>query len=658
MNINKPFQSAVRLYQAGKLRQAEHILKKIVKVRPDFDAYLYLGNILQDMGQREEAIICYEKAIGLNPEFAGTYYNIAAIMQEEGRLDEAIAYYRKVLEFDPHYAETYNSIGVVLQSKGQYDEAVTYFRKAVEIDPDFAVAYSNLGNILLKQEYPEEAIACYRKALDLNPNYAKAYCNMGIVFQEKGLLDEAIAHYRKALQLNPNLAEAASNLGRVFHGRGQFDDAETYYRRALQLKPDFPLCYSNLLLLMNYSSRHTPEAVFAEHLQFAKQCAAGLSSAVLPHTNDRTTSRRLKIGYVSPDFRRHSVNYFLEPVLASHRHEQFEVFCYSDVVTPDAVTERLKGYADQWRDVAGMPDGKAADLIREDGLDILVDLAGHTGLNRMLLFARKPAPVQVSWLGYPNTTGLSTVDYRIVDGYTDPPGLTDPFYTEQLVRMPESFLCYQPDSDSPETGDLHAMTSGHITFGSFNNFTKETPEVLALWAEMLARIPGSRLLLKAKGFSDRVAKDLVEGVFTGRGIDSGRIELLAHETSFAGHLGLYHRIDIALDTFPYNGTTTTCEALWMGAPVITLAGHTHASRVGMSLLTNIGLPGFVAATSEEYLAIAVGLANDLNRLKSLRGSLRDRMKKSALMNAERFTANLESCYREMWRRYYAEGIGS
>jgi protein O-GlcNAc transferase len=267
------------------------------------------------------------------------------------------------------------------------------------------------------------------------------------------------------------------------------------------------------------------------------------------------------------------------------------------------------------------------------------------------LFARKPAPVQASWLGYPNTTGLKTIDYRIVDSYTDPPGLTDPFYTEQLVRMPESFLCYMPDSDSPEVGDLQAMTSGHITFGSFNNFTKETPEVLALWAEMLARIPDSRLLLKAKGFGDRETKDRVAGVFMEKGIDSERIELLAHETSFSGHLGLYNRIDIALDPFPYNGTTTTCEALWMGAPVITLAGNTHASRVGMSLLTNIGLPELVAATPEEYLTIAVDLANDLTRLRSLRESLRDRMKKSTLTDSNKFIAGIEALYRRMWERW-------
>jgi protein O-GlcNAc transferase len=652
MNIKKLFQSAVQYYQTGNLRQAEHILKTIVKVRPgNFDVCLYLGNILQDMGQREEAILYYRKAIGLRPEFAGTYYNIAAIMQEEGRLDEAIAHYRKVLDLDPDYAGTYNSIGVVFQSKGQYDEAMTYFRKAIEIDPYFIAAYSNLGNVLLKEEYLDEAIACYRKALDLNPNYAKAYCSMGIALQDKGLLDEAIAHYQKAMQLDPNLAEAVSNLGRVYHARGLFDDAEKCYRRALQLKPDFSLCYSNLLLLMNYSSRHTPEAVFAEHVQFEKQCAAPFYSAVLPHTNDRSTSRRLKIGYVSPDFRRHSVNYFLEPVLASHSHAQYEVFCYSDVFTPDAVTERLQGYTDQWRNIAGMPDELVAELIRKDGIDILVDLAGHTGYNRMLLFARRPAPVQVSWLGYPNTTGLSAIDYRIVDGYTDPPGLTDPFYTEQLLRMPESFLCYMPDKNSPAVGDIQAMTSGHITFGSFNNFTKETPEVLALWAEMLASIPDSRLLLKAKGLSDRETKDRVAGVFTEKGINSGRIDLLAHETSFSGHLGLYNRIDIALDPFPYNGTTTTCEALWMGVPVITLAGNTHASRVGLSLLMNIGLPELVATTSEEYLAIAVDLANDLARLRSLRESLRDRVKKSTLTDSKKFIAGMEALYRRMWEKW-------
>ena len=402
---------------------------------------------------------------------------------------------------------------------------------------------------------------------------------------------------------------------------------------------------------MLYNPRYEAQTIFFEHLKFANQFEGPLLPGITPHRNEKTPGRRLRIGYVSPDFRRHSVAYFIEPVIAFHNREDFEIFCYSLAPVEDEVTDRIRGYANHWTSIVGMSDAMAAESIREDGIDILVDLSGHTSNNRILLFARKPSPVQVSWIGYPATTGLSTMDYKIVDGYTDPPGLTDPYYTEHLIRLPESFLCYLPDKESPEVKALPALKSGHITFGSFNNFTKETPEVLALWSEMLKRIPHSRLILKAKSFTDGGSRDYVMGIFAGHGIDPERIELLAYALSFPGHLGLYNRIDIALDPFPYNGTTTTCEALWMGVPVITLAGNTHASRVGMSLLSNIGLPEFVAKTSEEYLAITVNLADDLNRLRSLRESLRERMNKSALTDSKKFIAGIEALYRRIWEKW-------
>ena len=338
-------------------------------------------------------------------------------------------------------------------------------------------------------------------------------------------------------------------------------------------------------------------------------------------------------------------------MLASHTHERFEIFCYSDVLAPDNVTERLQGYADRWHNIADMQDEEVAELVLKDGIDILVDLAGHTGNNRMLLFARKPAPVQVSWLGYPNTTGLSTMDYRFVDPYTDPHGLTDPFYTEKLLRLPESFLCYLPDENSPDVGYLPETVSGHITFGSFNIFTKMTEEVLALWADILKNIPNARLLLKTKSFSDKQICAKVMKIFSQKGIYSERVELLGHQEHFLKHLSLYNRIDIGLDTFPYNGTTTTCEALWMGVPVITLAGNNHASRVGVSLLTNTGLEDLIAKTHDEYVDIAVNLAADTRRLQKLRRNLRPMMKNSPLTDAKRFTDNLENSYRHMWEMW-------
>jgi predicted O-linked N-acetylglucosamine transferase (SPINDLY family) len=418
------------------------------------------------------------------------------------------------------------------------------------------------------------------------------------------------------------------------------------------MKPDFATSYSNLLLSMNYT-HHDTGTIFQEHLNYARQFAASLASDIPPYTNELIPDRRIRIGYVSPDFRRHSVNYFIEPVLAAHTREQFEVFCYSDVVSPDEVSHRIQTYPVQWRDIVGMTDAQIAALVRSDRIDILVDLAGHTGYNRMLLFARKPAPVQVSWLGYPNTTGLKAVDYRIVDGYTDPPGLTDPFYTEKLTRMPESFLCYQPEQDSPEIGPLPSLQAGHITFGSFNIISKVTPEAVALWADILKKVPDAKLFLKAKSLFDKGTREYLGALFLQQGIPMDRLIFKFHTASYKEHLAMYNSIDIALDTFPYNGTTTTCEALWMGVPVVTLAGDRHASRVGKSLLTNIGLPELVAETENAYIDIAVKLAADIDRLRFLRERLREMMRQSPVCDATGFTANLENCYREMWRTYCA-----
>jgi protein O-GlcNAc transferase len=578
--------------------------------------------------------------------------NAALEYLRAGNVREAERIFRNILKIQPNNVSALHFTGVICYKRKEYAPAITYIKKALQFGPDYADAYNNLGSVLQEIGQLDEAIACYLKALDLNPHFDRAHYNLGAAFKEKWRFADAIAQYQEAIRVNPYLFEAYNNLGLALQDQGKLEDAEEYYRCALRIKPDFALCYSNLLLLMNYNSRHDAQAVFSEHLRFSNQVAEPLYPVNSHHTNDRSPSRRLKIGYVSPDFRRHSVNYFIEPVLASHSHEQFEVYCYSDVLRPDQVTERLQGYADQWRDIAGMPDEQVGELIRKDGIDILIDLAGHTGYNRMLLFARKPAPIQVSWLGYPNTTGLKTMDYRLVDAYTDPPGLTDPYYTEKLVRLPESFLCYQPDTDSPAVGSLPALKTGYITFGSFNIFPKVSQETFALWARVLKVLPASRLIIKARSFSDGVACNHAMEMFTAHGISPERVELIAHMPSFAEHLDLYNRIDIAMDTFPYHGTTTTCEALWMGVPVITLSGSMHASRVGTSLLSNIGLPQLIAKTHDEYSGIALHLARDIERLRLMREGLRKMIKNSPLIAAKWFTVNLENCYHKMWMDWY------
>jgi protein O-GlcNAc transferase len=673
-------------FQRNKFDSAMRYFEKALRINPDFaEAHNNMGNILKEQGRIDEAIGCYRKAIALNTDFAIAYNGLGAALQKKGCIDKAIDCFRKSLQINPHYAEAYNNLGNALREKGYADEAIKCFLKALEINPAIADIYNNMGNAFRDKSDLDKAIAYFEKALQLNPKYADAHYNMGNAFEEKalydnaltfyrealhynpdrpeiynsignafmgkGLIGEALSYYEKSIQLDPGFPDAYNNLGRALQEQGKMEEAEKYYSYVLRIAPDSAACFSNLLLMMNYDSRRDPQSVFSEHLFFAKKFAEPLYPKALRYANDISERRRIKIGYVSPDLRRHSVRYFIEPVLNAHNHSEFEVFCYSDVFAPDNATLRLQCYADQWRNIAGMKDEKVDELIRADRIDILIDLAGHTGRNRMLLFARKPAPVQASWLGYPNTTGLATVDYRFVDRYTDPPGMTDRFCTEELKRMPQCFLCYLPNSESPVIGSLPAIASGHITFGSFNNFAKVTSEVTGLWIEILKRVPGARLVLKAKGLSDPNICHHVGELFAREGISGDRLSLLAWEPSTKRHLNTYNQIDIGLDTYPYNGTTTTCEALWMGVPVITLSGNTHASRVGTSILSNVGLPNLIARTPNEYIQIAVALANNRQELQRMRESLREKTAASPLTDAKRFTASLENCYLNMWQKW-------
>jgi protein O-GlcNAc transferase len=580
-------------------------------------------------------------------------FEAAVQRYEAGDLEQAETIFRGMLEIRPD-PDTYSYLGDIMDDFARTEEALTCYRKALELNPNFPRAHYNIAGILQRKGELDEALACYQKALNLDPACADIYNSIGAILQTRWQLDEALTCYQRALSLDPNFAIAHGNIGGVLLNLGRLNEAESHLRLSLRLKPDRVKPYSSLLMLMNYRSRSDNAAFLEEYLDFQKRFEEPLRSERIPCSHKKNSGRKLKIGYISGDFRKHAVAYFAESVLAVHDRKNFTLFCYSNSPFRDDVTERFQGYADKWRDISGTSDERAAGLIREDKIDILVDLAGHTAYNRLLVFARKPAPVQVSWIGYPATTGLAAMDYKIVDEYTDPPGTTERFYTEELMRMPESFLCYLPDRDSPGIGNVPALTAGYVTFGSFNAFVKISPEVIELWTKILKMLPGSRLVMKAKSFSGKSTRDYAMDLFVKRGNDASRIELLAGVSSIKEHLDIYKRIDIALDTVPYNGTTTTCEALWMGVPVVTLAGDRHASRVGTSLLTNIGLPELVAQTEDEYRKIAVQLAADLGKLRFLREHLRDMMRHSPLTNAERFTANLENCYRKMWRTYCAE----
>jgi protein O-GlcNAc transferase len=683
MNIAKTIQSALAYFDKGDLTRAKHLVIKALKVQPGNVHLLNFSGVIDfGSGNFDSAIRNFRKAIQYDPQFSDAYFNLGNAFKEKGDDDEAIALYRKFLDLRPDSAGAYNNLGTIYQKRNNLDEAVSLYQKAISIDPDLVDAHYNLGNAFRETAQPGKAVPCYQEAIRLNPNFASAHNNLGSSFYETGRLREAIESFQKAIRIDPGLAGAYSNMGRVFQDIEEYDEAISYYQEAVRLAPDFAEAYNNLgsiskekgqieeaeayfrqagrtdpdnllysenlVFTMLYDPRCDAGAIYSEHLRLAGKYAGCPSPETRSHDDRKTRQPKLRIGYVSPDFRKHSVAYFIEPVLKAHDRSHFEIFCYSNVAVQDGVTERFRGHADKWRDIAGMSYESMAALVREDGIDILVDLAGHTEDNLMPLFACRPAPVQASWIGYPATTGLSAIDYKIVDGHTDPPGMTEKFYTERLMRLPETFLCYMPDEESPEVTDFPTLASGHITFGSFNNFAKVSPQTFDLWSDLLQMIPGSRLIMKAKGLSDKSVGKLLTGRFAAKGIDSERIELLPWKPSTKEHLEAYARIDIGLDTFPYNGTTTTCEALWMGVPVVTLSGDAHLSRVGLSLLSNVGLPELIAASGREYLDIGARLAGDTDKLQLLRKGLRDRMARSPLTDAKQFTVHIENSYNAMW----------
>lgn len=570
-------------------------------------------------------------------------------LRNQGRQEDAAVELAKARELDPDLAEAHHQLGNALKSLCRYTEARASLLEAVRLEPSNAAIRLNLGVACLELRLLDEAVASFRGAIELEPQRPEAHNILGHALLAQGRCAGATKCLREALRLRPGYPAALDNLGRVLKAQGRAAESVVLRRKALAARPT-PEIHSNLLYTLLYAPGVTAGEIAAEHRLWAQTHEAPLRAARLPHTNEIAAFRRLRIGYVSPDFINHAVACFIGPVLAAHDRGSFEVTCYSDAPVADQVTRRLLPLAARWRNIAGWNDDRVADLIRRDGIDILVDLAGHTARNRLLVFARKPAPVQVTWLGYPNTTGLEAMDYRLTDAISDPPGLTEAHYSEELVRLPGTFSCYGPPLDSPPVTPLPARASGRVTFGCFNNLAKINPGVVSLWSKLLLGLKDSRLVLASRGLADEETAGGVRREFAALGVAPDRIECDGAELSMADHLRRYDRIDVALDAFPYNGTTTTCEALWMGVPVVTLAGSTHVSRVGASLLTHLGSPEWIAADTDGYRRIATGLGEDIPRLDAIRRALRGRMKDGPLCAGPGFTAGLEETLRGLWRR--------
>ena len=677
------------LKELGRLEEAEVSFKEAIRLKLNFiEAYSNLGVLLQELGRLEEALIIHKEAIALNLSYPEVHYNFGITLKELGRLEEAELSYRRAIALNPNYTEAHSNLGNTLKELGRLKEAEASCRQAIAVNSDYAEAYSNLGIIQQELGRLKEAEASYRKAIEINPELSVAHNNLGVTLKELGLLNEVEVTYRKAIEINPEFSLAHNNLGLRLHELGRLEEAEASFRQAISLKPGFPDAYNNLAntlakthcklgkilkpedveasyrqaidlkpdyteahsnknMYLNYSLTWSPQFIYQQHIEFEKQFGGLKIRTSLSLPVNKNCGERLRIGYVSPDFRQHSVAYFFEPLLENHNPNTIETFCYYNNKVVDATTKRLMTASDHWRSIYKISDQDVVDLIKNDKIDILVDLSGHTGNNSLLVFAQKPASIQVAWLGYPNTTGLSAIDYRFTDIIADPIGEADDLHSEKLFRLPNGFQCYKGDQTVPVGIELPQKRQDYVTFGSFNNFMKITPEVIKTWSKILLAVPKSVLLLKCNQLNQDENPYLK--LFKNEGITEDRLKVYERLSSMHEHLELYNSIDIGLDPFPFNGATTTCEALWMGVPVITLLGDRHVGRVGASILNNVGLTDFIAEDIDGYIQLAIEKAANKDYLQEIRKGLRERMQSSQLCNAISFASDVENAYQVMYR---------
>jgi|CXWL01.1.fsa_nt_gi predicted O-linked N-acetylglucosamine transferase (SPINDLY family) len=603
-------------------------------------------------GRIAEAELIYRRLRSVAPRHFDVLHLSGLAAYQLGRIPAAIDLLGRAHAAAPRDHVCEMRFALALLAAHRPGEAEAHFRHAVLLQPDFVEGWENLAYGLKTQDRLPEAIACHERIAALRPDYAPGWYNFGLTLSLAGRCAEALACHDRALAADPKFTLGRFGRAQACHQLHRMPEAVADYRNFLAVQPRHHEARSYLLFALHSIEGISRRELFAEHVAYGRSVGAKPDPA-LP--NSPEPERRLRVAFLSPDLRTHSVAYFLEPLVAHLDRAAFEVCLYHDHFREDEVTARLRGLAAVWRNFIGQPGEAVETAIRADAPDILIDLAGHTGMtNRLPLFARRLAPVQVTYLGYPNTTGLPAMDYRFTDGIADPVGDAEEFATEQLVRFAPTAWAYVPPVEAPEVQVPPGLARGHITFGCFNNPAKITDAMLALWARILLTVPDSRLCLKGAGFSDPAQQTRFKEAFVRAGVAPGRIEYLERTADTRAHLACYQRVDIALDTSPYNGTTTTCEALWMGVPVVTLTGDRHMARVGASLLAACNHPQWAASDEEAYVATAVGLAADLTRLAVLRAGLRDDLRRSALLDhagqAKRFGEALRVCWATWCRR--------
>jgi predicted O-linked N-acetylglucosamine transferase (SPINDLY family) len=675
-------QTAIGHHQAGRLAEAEGIYRQILDHAPDHAGALHglgclaietghagaaieligraiaieptaaayhcdLGNALWSWGRIDDAIAAYRQAVELKPDFFQALSNLGSALTATGAFDEAIAACRRATELKPDWPQALNNLGHALTRKGALDEAITACRRAIELKPDFPQAHSNLGDALTRKGAFDQAIVACRQAIELAPDSVEAHNTLGVALMMICEFDDAIATYRRAIELKPDFFGALTNLAGAWLAQGDHRRADQAFRHALALRPEHIDAQSGLLLSLHYQDGVTLAGLGRAHAEWYERHASRQGRRWERSTFDRDPDRPLRLGFLSGDLRRHPVGYFLVRAVENLDNKLFTTFCYSNDLSYDDLSARIARATSAWYNVGGLSDDALAARIGTDQVDILFDLSGHTFGNRLLVFERRPAPIQISWIGYVGTTGMRSMDYLIADRFHVPPGV-EAHYCETVLRMPDGYVCYDAPAEAPSIGPLPALERGQVTFGCFNSVSKLTPAVIALWARLIGSVPGSRLVLAAQGLNGSIAREWITAAFVSAGGDPHQLELRGakrwHEL-----LNAYNTIDVALDPFPYSGGLTTCEALWMGVPVVTCPGETFAGRHALSHLSNVGLTETIAADDREYIEVARRLAGDLPHLAELRAGLRERVARSPLCDGPRFGRHLMMLLREIWR---------
>ncbi len=623
------------------------LFTRAINVSPHFPNYYFnLANSLFAIGQLNDALTCYLHAIEINPAYPGAHYNIANTYRDLNNPQQALIYYSRAIEQDPKDIAAMNNIADVLQKFNRFEESLQYYKQALAINPDFPATLSNIANAYLKIRDYESAIKHYSRAIELHPRFPEPYNGIGNTLMQFGRLDEAVEYLEKAIAIRPDYAIAYNNLGSAYKEIGQLDQSLDSYRKSISLDPTLNTAHSNLLLTLLYSSKTTPELLAEESQKYDEQFGKA-GDRFTSYDNLIDPNRKLRIGYISPDFRNHPVGRFMLPLVRRHDKLQFEIFCYAFESEPDEMQAQFQSSADHWRQINTLNDNQLCDLIRADQIDILVDLSLHLANNRLLVFARHPAPVQLSFAGYPGSTGLSAIDYHLTDPYLEPPGMFDKLWSDSAYRLPHTFWCDDLDQPLPDVSQLPAKSNGFITFGSLNNFCKVNADVLDAWIKILSEIPDSRFIMLAPESS---ARNSITDIFQSAGISPDRIEFVG-KLPREEYLKVYNRIDIGLDSFPYNGHATSFDALVMGVPVVTLVGKTIVGRAGLSLLTNLQLTDLIAFNTDDYVKIAAQLADNLDRLETIRCNLRKELRNSPLGKIDSFTQDIESAYRTFWQNW-------